>query len=412
MDLEAFRSLQSGLGAEVLQAAQALEPTEAAYLAHFTTLSRSYPAELCRAALETAILRLEARAKFPNPAAMFFTRAALEQATHWDVSRYHAQRYQGCNQLVDLGCSIGSDMLHLAAYAPVTGVDLDPLRLHMAKANLAALEPGRAASFIQADLQQALPVKLESHTGLFFDPARRDSQRRAFSVEDYQPALSIIREWLRRSPNLGVKISPGVKIDEVEAYQAELEFVSWRGELKEALLWFGALKSAERRATLLPGPNSFTAPGELQDTIPGIRGKNIPHRQVLPISEPRAYLIEPDPAILRAGLVQALGLEIGAAQLDADIAYLTSDHPVDTPFARAWEIDAWLPFNLKKLRAALRQRDVGKITVKKRGSPIQPDELVRLLRLESKQKEDRAERILALTHLRGRPIVILCFANR
>jgi hypothetical protein len=67
---------------------------------------------------------------------------------------------------------------------------------------------------------------------------------------------------------------------------------------------------------------------------------------------------------------------------------------------------------LKKLRAALRQRDVGKITVKKRGSPIQPDELARLLRLESKPKEDRAERILALTHLRGRPIVILCFANR
>jgi hypothetical protein len=70
-----------------------------------------------------------------------------------------------------------------------------------------------------------------------------------------------------------------------------------------------------------------------------------------------------------------------------------------------------MPFNLKQLRAALRQRDIGKITVKKRGSPIQPEELIKLLRIGGKQKDSRAERILALTQLRGRPIVVICYPN-
>ncbi len=411
MDLQAFRSLQTELGREVLQTAQSLEPTENTYLTHFTTLSRSYPAELCRAALETAILRLDAKEKFPNPSQMFFTRAALEQATHWEVSHYHAQRYHGCDRLIDLGCSIGSDTFYLAGIAPVTGIDLDPLRLSMAKTNLNVLKPAFETSFVQADLQQAITIRPGRHTGLFFDPARRDRHHRAFSVANYQPPLSIVNQWLDQYPNLGIKISPGVKIDEVSGYRAEIEFVSRCGELKEALLWFGELKSADRRATLLPGPHTFVAPKELQDTIPGLGAINSSYRQVLPISEPLAFLIEPDATILRAGLVQALGVEIRAEQLDADIAYLTSDHEATTPFARSWKIDAWLPFNLKKLRAELRKRKIGKITVKKRGSPIQPDELIKLLRLQNHRDEGQAERILVLTHLRGRPIVILCFTN-
>jgi len=411
MDLHAFQALRTPLGGEVLLAAQALAPDETNYLAHFTALSRNYPPELCRAALETAILRLKAKEKFPNAERMFFSRTALEQATHWEVSRYRAERFQGLQHLMDMGCSIGSDTAALAAFAPTTGFDLDPVRLFMAQANQKELKPPQPTSFVQADLSGSLPVRLNARNGLFFDPARRDNQRRAFTVEDYQPPLSVIQRWLADCPNLGIKISPGVQIEEIEHYQAELEFISLRGELKEAVLWFGNLQTVKRRATILPGPHSYRVPDELLDTIPGLAGKYAPHRQALPISEPRGYLIEPDPAILRAGFIQALGLELGASQLDPDIAYLTSDWLIETPFARAWNIESWMPFNLKELRAALRQREIGSVTVKKRGSPIQPDELIRLLRIGKKQKAGRAERILVLTHLRGRPIVIFCLPN-
>lgn len=393
MDLETFRVLRSPAGQEVLQVAVDLAPREADFLHHFQTLSRRFPADLARAALEIAILRGEASVKFPFAGKMYFTRRALEQASSWEVSTYRAQRFQSHEYLVDLGCSIGGDTLALALVAPTIGIDLDPLRLSMAQANLNNLNLGEGTTLLQADLMAPLPLcpfPLSPEPALFFDPARRVEGRRLFSVRHYQPPLAMVREWLPRYPALGVKISPGVKLDELKDYEAEIEFISLRRKLKEAVLWFGPLKTARRRATVLPGPHSL---------IP-ILGA------LLPISEPRAYLYEPDPAILRAGLVADLGTQLEAAQLDADIAYLTASKLKATPFARAWAVEDWFPFGLKRLRTYLRERGVGRVVVKKRGSPLQPEALIRDLRLKGDH-----ERVVFLTHLRGRPIVIVAFAG-
>lgn len=70
---------------------------------------------------------------------------------------------------------------------------------------------------------------------------------------------------------------------------------------------------------------------------------------------------------------------------------------------RAWKIREWLPFNLKKLRARLRQMDVGTLTVKKRGSPITPEELIRKLKLKGTQSAT-----VVLTRYRDQPIAIIC----
>jgi hypothetical protein len=345
---------------------------------------------------------------------MYFTREALEQASSFEVSDYRAERFRPFQRLADLGCSIGGDTLALARAAPTLGLDLDPLRLAIAQANLRALDLGDRASFIQADLTAPLPFSLSPlhpsdalcrrspgpllprSLALFFDPARRVRGRRIYSVRDYLPPLEIVQDWLPHIPALGVKISPGVNLAELEEYDSEVEFISLAGELKEAVLWFGPLKTVSRRATILPGRHTLAAPGE--------EAKGMPH---LRMHEPQAYLYEPDPAILRAGLVAVLGIELDAAQLDPDIAYLTSEKETPTPFARVWAVEDWLPFNLKRLRATLRQRGVGQVVVKKRGSPLQPETLIRDLRLSGDQ-----ERVIFLTHLRGRPIVIICQPER
>lgn len=83
------------------------------------------------------------------------------------------------------------------------------------------------------------------------------------------------------------------------------------------------------------------------------------------LSPPAAYLYEPDPAILRAGLVRKLGRMLNAQQMDDEIAYLTAEQAIATPFARCWRVESWFPFQLKRLRAYLRARGIGKVTVKK-----------------------------------------------
>jgi hypothetical protein len=396
VDLIAWQELLTSEGQEAIEFARALSPREAEYLSHFQTLCRSYPRDLARSALEIAILRNEAEVKFPFAEQMYFTRQALQQASSWEVSSYRARRYLGFQALIDLGCSIGGDTLALADIALTIGIDLDPLRLVMARENVRSLKASHQVDFLQADLTSSIPVSpLRSSTALFFDPARRAGGRRLYSVRDYRPPLSKVRDWLPTYPAIGVKISPAVHLDELAGYEAELEFISLRGELKEAVIWFGPLRTTARRATILPGPHTLSSDNDFQQSPP------------LAIGEPRPYLYEPDPTILRAGLVRNLGVQLDAVQLDPDIAYLTAEWRIPTPFARAWLVEDWFPFGLKRLRAYLRERGIGRVAVKKRGSPIQPEELIRDLRLSGE-----GERVVFLTHLQGKPIVIIAQSIR
>jgi SAM-dependent methyltransferase len=400
MDLSSFQSLFTDDGERALEAAAALRPEEKDFLRHFTNLSREFPKELARAALETAIHRRDATVKFPETAdKWYFTREALEQASSAAVASHRARRYGEFGKVIDLGCSVGGDLLTLAARACVVadastiGIDNDPLRLAMATANARALGLDDRTSVVLADLESPLPVARNTDTALFFDPGRREGERRARSVRDYRPPLDVIRAWLTHWPALGVKIAPAVRILELAEYEAEIEFISLHGELKEAVLWFGPLRQGRRRATVLPGP--YTMAGE----------PDRESRRSLPpiLSEPRAYLYEPDPAIIRAGLVRAVGVDLDAAQIDPGIAFLTSDDRIDTPFARAHAIEDWMPFNLKRLRAYLRERNVGKVTVKKRGSPIDAERCAHDLKLPGEE-----HRLIVLTKLNSKAIVVVC----
>jgi hypothetical protein len=122
-----------------------------------------------------------------------------------------------------------------------------------------------------------------------------------------------------------------------------------------------------------------------------------------PLSAPRHWLVEPDPALLRAHLVQDVALASGGFMLDATIAYFTTDSQPDSPWLRAWPISDWMLFNLKALRAYLRERHIGQVTVKKRGSPLTPEELIPKLKLKGENQG-----LLVLTRHQGKPIVIVC----
>lgn len=377
MNLTAFQTLLSPLGQRALAEAQELHPTEETFLSVLTKLQKQFSAELAKAALETAILRVKARTKFTRADRMYFVREALEQASGETISRYRAERFAGSGSVADLGCGLGGDTLGLAAHSSVAAVDVDPLRLALAEQNLAAYGYRERVTFIQDDLTRMQLPRVEA---FFFDPARRAGGHRRFSVHDYQPPLSLVREWLTHTPAIAVKISPGVDLAEIADYDCEVEFISESGDLKECTLWLGPFKTTSRRATLLPGRHTLIANPQ----------------SLAPTSLPLRYLYEPDPSVLRAGLVTTLAAQLNAHQLDPDIAYLTADTLTTTPFARTFLIEAAIPFQLKRLRERLRALRVGQVTVKKRGSPLEPEGLIRQLRLSGPES-----RIVFLTHVRG-----------
>jgi SAM-dependent methyltransferase len=409
MDLATFNWLLTGAGQALLSEAMACDLSDAAQLREITRLRRQATPEHAAAAYEIAVLRRRAAPKFAAAELLYFTREALEQASGERIAGYRAGRYRSYGTVADLCCGAGGDTLALAGVAAVIAIDRDPLRLAMAAANARALGLDNRISFVEADLQH-LPAP--DATAIFFDPARRSAGRRVFALNDYQPPVALARRWRERVPAIGIKVAPGVTDDDIVALDdptLEVEFISVDGELKEALLWHGPLATPGRRATLLmsqAGAKEIDRQGDLESQ------PDVPRSILLspgllvsspPLATPLAYLYEPDPAVIRAHVIGQLAEQLGAAQIDRGIAYLTSDRVIETPFARCWRVLEWLPWNLKRLRVRLRALDAGAITVKKRGSPIDTDALARQL-----SGDGARALVVVLTRVADQPAALIC----
>lgn len=376
--------LQSAPGSRLLEQLAVEDLSASNLLSLITRLRKSCTPAQASAALEMAQLRHLAVEKFGADAArMFFTRSALEQASHPLISRYRAAKV-GAVTLVDACCGVGADsQAFAAAGAHVTGVDMDPVRIAIARHNAAVLNYD--IQFVQADVTECDFSTAET---IFFDPARRDVLgNRISDVERYQPPLSTIAKWYAH--HIAVKLSPGVDLAQLSGYSGAVEFISVNGDLKEALLWCSAGLQGTQ-ATLLTADH----------VLHWLASKPLPSVAAV---EPGAWLVEPDPALLRAGLVQDVAARFNAHLLDDTIAYLTSAEKPVSPWLRSWRILDWMPFNLKHLRAYLRDRHIGHVTVKKRGTAVTPETLIPQLKLKGDQ-----HCVLVLTRCRGQQIVLVC----
>jgi SAM-dependent methyltransferase len=385
LTLEDLDFLIADAGVHLLERLRHEDLSESNTLRLLTALRRDYPARAASAALELARLRGAAHGKFGDDAArMFFTHDALQQASDPHIRRERARRanIEGA-RVVDAGCSIGSDALAFAAArGDVIGLDMDALRVALARLNAGAL--GISAAFEVADVRAGIPAS--DYT--FFDPARRTEQgNRIYNVEQYAPPLSTVRGWAWR--RLAVKLSPGVDLEQLREYAGSVEFISVDGDLKEALLHCGDETRGARALLLSDGICETWLPQA--DTPP------------VPLDAPRAWLCEPDAAIIRAGLVQQAAARYGGALLDETIAYFTSDAPPNAYAVRAWQVLEWQPFNVKRLRDVLRARGIGTVTVKKRGTAVTPEALIPQLKLKGS-----GACTLVLTRLRGQQIVMVC----
>ncbi|MFC5851396.1 methyltransferase domain-containing protein [Streptomyces chlorus] len=371
-------------------------------LAVATRLRREHPAELVSAALGQARLRQRAVAKFgaEDAGRMFFTPNGVEQSTRASVAAYRAGRLKelGVTSVADLCCGIGGDAIALARTGiRVLAVDRDPLTAAAARANADTLGLADLIEVREADVTE---VDTAGYDAVFVDPARRGGRGRIFDPEAYSPPLSWAIEAARRAPRAAaLKVAPGIPHEAVPG-DAEAEWISDGGDVKEAVLWFGTGHAAAPsqaspdpgpgavRATLLPGPRTLLSRG-------------LPDPAVRP---PGRYLYEPDGAVIRAHLVAEVAEQLDGGLIDATIAYITADEHRPTPYATAYEITDRLPFNVKKLKALLRERQVGTLTVKKRGSAVEPEEL---RRKALPKPHGRASVTVFLTRVAGAPTMLL-----
>lgn len=385
IDLPTFRDLLSPEGQALLAAATALRPTEAGFLGCFEKLRKCGRPEVVKAALETVLLRDRAKAKFSRADCMYFTREAVEQASGEAISRYRATRFQPFPRALDLCCGIGVDTIFLAlSGGAVEGCDVDPLRLAMAAQNLLAYGASDRARLNHADVTMA---PLPEADAAFVDPSRREGERRVLSPNQYQPPLGSVLERFPVGFPLAAKIAPGVARADLASWDAEAEWISVDGELKECVLWFGPFRTAARRATVLPGAHTLTDSEPSSDAPP---------------TAPEKFVFDPGPAVIRADLLGQLAGILGAAPLEYGVAMLTGPEPVGSPFADCYRVEHAAPFHRGNLRDYLRQHSVGRVTILKRAVDLDVNLVNRGLKLTGSE-----HRHLILTRSGGRTVGIV-----
>jgi hypothetical protein len=343
--------------------------------------------------LETALLQERARGRVPD--GWLLTADAVEQATAAPVAAHRAARLAG-RDVHDVTCSVGAELDALRRTASrVVGSDLDPVRLAMAAVNV----PG--VPLVRADA--LAPVT--RGTVLVADPARRTaSGRRTWRPADFTPPLDGLAEAsgicqrrgvadtgrpYRHAHDLVVSTAPG--LDPAAApWAAEMELVSLDGRVREAALWSAGLATARRRATVLSTRGEpWTVTDDEDDTCP-----------VAPVGE---WIVDPDGAVVRAGLVRQWGARHGLWRLEEHLAYLTGD--ARPPGVRAFRVLEHGRYSEKALRRTLGTRGVGRVEILVRGLDVDPNTLRPRLRLRGEQ-----EATIVLARLSTGPEAFVCEA--
>jgi hypothetical protein len=257
----------------------------------------------------------------------------------------------------DATCSIGTEPAALREFATlVIGSDLDPIRLAMADHNL-----GGTVALCRADALH--PITRDAV--VIVDPARRSGGRRRFDPRDYTPGLDAVLD-VYRGRDLVVKCAPGIDFDALHrlGFAGEIEVTSLQGSVREACLWSPGLAEpgVTRRASVLDRAEQITD-AEPDDCAVAPAGR---------------WIVDPDGAVVRAGLVRHYAARHGLWQLDPEIAYLSGDQL--PPGVRGFEVLAQVAYREKRLRQALLALDTGALEILVRGVDVDPDALRRRLR--------------------------------
>ncbi len=258
---------------------------------------------------------------------MLFTRAGYEQSSSEPIARYRAARFGAAGRVADLCCGIGGDLLALASGREALAVDRDEVHARLALHNAGVYGQAGNVRAVVADVRD---IRLDGLDAVFIDPARRSGPGTASAGPDGARAGAAARpgraahrarragsgpasrsrplDWCfalaDRVPAVCVKAAPGLPSDLIpDGWEAE--FIADGRDLKEAVLWSPALATAPvagsggpRRALVMSGPVAHALVACPGDPVP--------------VTEPGEYLLDPNPAVTRSGLVEDLARSLAA----------------------------------------------------------------------------------------------------
>ncbi|MFW9876442.1 MAG: hypothetical protein ACFFG0_25390 [Candidatus Thorarchaeota archaeon] len=332
---------------------------------------------------------------------MKFDRKGLAQASSKYVAEYRTwkmrQRLGPIHASLDVGSGIGGDTIAMGMRWKVFSIEIDPSTMDMLKHNVNVYNVEKNFDFILGDILKLIydtefQEKIKGVDCIFFDPSRRTVEKRTVKIEEYEPPLSLVEKLKQFSENICVKIAPGVDLSYITPYDCDIEDISYRGEVKETVLWFGKLKiNSEKNsiiATKLPEKISL-----VQSSL----------KYKIPLSKPKKYVYEPDPAFIKAHLISDIAKKYDLFQISNKIAYLTSNSFIDTPILKCYNILAYKDLDYNLINETLNELNLGKMDFKARGVKIDLKHIHNKVRGTGKNKI-----LIIFTRISNNPAALIC----
>ncbi|MFT5058439.1 MAG: hypothetical protein ACI89E_001212 [Planctomycetota bacterium] len=379
-------------GSKIAEALASLPPEWDA-LRCLTHLRRTFPPELAREAAQLHSLQERCKARIGKDLLPFLRDPGSQQISAPRIAQQRAKRISELtpnSHVWDSTCGLGMESVHLSLAGHQTiSTDLCPITLAYAAANL------RHHALPEWVLQADATGDAVRTSHVLIDPDRRPKGTRTLDPREWSPSLSTSLEVLQRHAGGVAKLPPSMDIPPEWDKQHAVHWVSLAGQLLECTLWTGDWAPEPGRSAILlgKGGQEFAyagTPEEISACTPD-EAKEI------------RFLADPDPSIVRAGLLGHLARAQGLKPLAPRLGYLGGDSPPSSPFLTGFRVRASSALDRKKIRRMLGEHDIGPIQVRQRGHDEPSEVLERKLRGPGSQRG-----ILAVARLdRGRWVYLL-----
>lgn len=383
-------------GRALLETAAALDFSRATTVASTAAVRRVDPVHAA-AAIDVVTARRRAAGRLRGAETMLLTDEAVQQATAWPVAALRARRLAG-RDVHDVTCSVGAELAELVRTADqVVGSDLDPLRARMAAHNV----PGALVCVADALAPPSRDAVVVA------DPARRSGGRRVHDPAQLSPPLPALLDTLAGRDHV-IKCAPGLDTSTLD-HRGEVEVVSLDGSVREACLWSEGLSGGVGRRATVVRTATWNAPGPWGRPWITADGVAVHVEEVTDADDDEVdvsgeadrVIVDPDGAVVRAGLVRHWARRHGLRQFDARIAHLTG--PRIPAGYSGFEVLERCRLDRKELRRALRERECGSLEILVRGVDVDPDVLRRSLALKGSRPLS-----LVVTRIERSAVVFVC----
>jgi len=287
----------------------------------------------------------------------------LRFATPEIVARYRAGRLQ-TEVLADISCGIGGQTIFFAKECQkVYGVDIarDKLQCAQKNANLYDLDN---IIFIEGDALSPDIVETVNDADIIFSDPARPAAETVRQTDSLRPGIPMVLDLYKDiTDKFAFEAPPQMPPERID-FDCEREYVSVDGKLNRLTIYFGPLKQCERSAVVL------------EDTaFHRLRSKDRSQLlEIAEIAEPKTYAFEPDPAVVKAGLMRELVLELKQplemVPIDSKRKLLTSDIFIESPFFKnIFQLIGKVPYDCQAINSFLQGTDIGSAFIRFNISP-------------------------------------------